>query len=137
VALLGIGVAYALYVQRPERSGALARRFAPVHTFLDKGWYFDALYGATFVRAARWLGRATLGFDRNVLGGLVGGVGRGAMGTGGLLQRLQGGGVQNYALFILLAVLVIGVIVGAQYAFLVVALVAVITIAAFAVGVKL
>ncbi len=137
VALLGIGVAYALYVQRPERSGALARRFAPVHTFLDKGWYFDALYGATFVRAASWLGRATLGFDRNVLGGLVGGVGRGAMGTGGLLQRLQGGGVQNYALFILLAVLVIGVIVGAQYAFLVVALVAVITIAAFAVGVKL
>ena len=137
VALLGIGLAYALYVQRPERSGALARRFAPVHTFLDKGWYFDALYGATFVRAARWLGRATMGFDRNVLGGLVGGVGRGAMGTGGLLQRLQSGGVQNYALFILLAVLVIGVIVGAQYAFLVVALVAVITIAAFAVGVKL
>jgi len=137
VALLGIGVAYALYVQKPERAGALARRFAPVHTFLDKGWYFDDLYGATFVRFARWLGRATDGFDRNVLGGLVGGVGRGAMRTGGLLQRLQSGGVQNYALFILLAVLVIGVIVGAQYAFLVVALVAVITIAAFAVGVKL
>ena len=38
---------------------------------------------------------------------------------------------------ILLAVLVIGVIVGAQYAFMVVALVVVITIAAFAVGVRL
>ena len=113
VALLGIGLAYALYVQRPERSGALGRRFAPLHTFLDKGWYFDALYGATFVRAARWLGKVTNGFDRNVLGGLVGGVGRGAMRTGGLLQRLQSGGVQNYALFILLAVLVMGVIVGA------------------------
>jgi len=137
VALLGIGVAYALYVQKPERSGALARRFAPVHTFLDKGWYFDDLYGATFVRAARWLGRATSGFDRNVLGGLVGGVGRGAMRTGGLLQRLQSGGVQNYALFILLAVLVIGIIVGAQYAVMVVGLVVVITIAAFAVGVRL
>jgi len=137
VALLGIGVAYALYVQRPERSGALARRFAPVHTFLDNGWYFDALYGATFVRAARWLGRATNGFDRNVLGGLVGGVGRGAMRTGGLLQRLQSGGVQNYALFILAAVLVIGVIVGAQYAVMVVGLIALATIAAFAVGVRL
>ena len=137
VALLGIGVAYALYVQKPERAGALARRFAPVHTFLDKGWYFDDLYGATFVRFARWLGRATDGFDRNVLGGLVGGVGRGAMRTGGLLQRLQSGGVQNYALFILLAVLVIGIIVGAQYAVMVVALIVVITIAAFAVGVRL
>jgi NADH-quinone oxidoreductase subunit L len=137
VALLGIGLAYALYVQRPERSGALARRFAPVHTFLDKGWYFDALYGATFVRAARWLGRATNGLDRGLTGGLAGGVGRGVSRTGGLLQRLQSGGVQNYALFILLAVLVIGVIVGAQYAAMVIGLIAIITIAAFAVGVRL
>ena len=137
VALLGIGLAYALYAQKPERAGALARRFAPVHTFFDKGWYFDALYGATFVRAARCLVRATNGFDRNVIGGLVGGVGRGAMRTGGLLQRFQTGGVQNYALFILLAVLVIGVIVGAQYAVMVIGLIAVITIAAFAVGVRL
>jgi len=137
VALGGIGLAYFLYVSRPERAGALARRFSGLHTFLDKGWYFDDLYGATFVRAARWLGRATRGFDRNVLGGLVGGIGRGALGTGGALQRLQSGGVQNYALFILLSVLVIGVIVGAQYAFLVVALVAFVTIAAVAVGGRL
>jgi len=133
VALGGIGLAYFLYVAGLERAGALARRFSGLHTFLDKGWYFDDLYGATFVRAARWLGRATRGFDRNVLGGLVGGVGRGALGTGGLLQRLQSGGVQNYALF----VLIIGVIVGAQYAFLMVALVALITIAAVAVGTRL
>jgi NADH-quinone oxidoreductase subunit L len=137
VALGGIGLAYFLYVAGLERAGALARRFSGLHTFLDKGWYFDDLYGATFVRAARWLGRATRGFDRNVLGGLVGGVGRGALGTGGLLQRLQSGGVQNYALFILLSVLIIGVIVGAQYAFLMVALVALITIAAVAVGTRL
>jgi hypothetical protein len=65
------------------------------------------------------------------------------MGFGGLLQRFQTGGVQNYALFILLAVVVIGVIVGAQYAFLVVApllvmaLIAVITVAVLAVGARL
>ena len=53
------------------------------------------------------------------------GVGRGVAKTGGLLQRIQSGGVQNYALFILLAVLVIGVIVGAQYAVMVVGLIAV------------
>nr|MDP9486741.1 NADH-quinone oxidoreductase subunit L [Actinomycetota bacterium] len=137
VALAGIGLAYFLYVARPERAGALARRLSGLHTFLDKGWYFDDLYGATFVRAARWLGRATKGFDRNVLGGIVGGIGRGTLRTGGLLQRLQGGGVQSYALFILLSVLVIGVLVGAQLAFLVVALVAGITLAAVAVGARL
>ena len=137
VAVLGIGLAYALYVARPERAGALAGRLSGLHEFLDKGWYFDALYGATFVRFAMWLGRATRGFDRNVIGGLVGGVGRGALGTGGLLQRLQSGGVQSYALFILLSVLIIGVVVGAQYAVIVVGLIVLITVAAFAVGTRL
>jgi NADH-quinone oxidoreductase subunit L len=135
--LLGIGLAYTLYVARPERAGELAARFARLHTFLDKGWYFDALYGATFVRFAMWLGGATRRFDRGVIGGLVGGVGRGALGTGGLLQRLQNGAVQSYALVILLSVLIIGVIAGAQYAAMVVGLIALVTIAAFAVGTRL
>ncbi|MDQ3498020.1 MAG: NADH-quinone oxidoreductase subunit L [Actinomycetota bacterium] len=136
-ALLGIGLAYALYVARPEWAGALAARLSWLHTFLDKGWYFDELYGATVVRFAMWLGMATRGFDRNVIGGLVGGVGRGTLGTGGLLQKLQSGGVQAYALFILLSVLIIGVIVGAQYAVMVIGLIALITITAFAVGARL
>jgi NADH-quinone oxidoreductase subunit L len=137
VGLLGIGLAYALYVARPERAGVLANRLSGLHTFLDKGWYFDDLYGATFVRFAKWLGRTTRGFDRNVIGGFVSRIGRGALGTGGLLQRLQSGGVQNYALFILLSVLIIGVIVGAQYAVIMVGLIALVTIAAFAVGARL
>ena len=135
--LLGIGLAYTLYVARPERAGELAARFSWLYTFLDKGWYFDALYGATFVRSAMWLGEATRRFDRDVIGGLVGGVGRGTLGTGGLLQRLQSGAVQSYALFILLSVLIIGVIVGAQYAAMVVGVIALATIAAFAVGTRL
>jgi NADH-quinone oxidoreductase subunit L len=136
-ALLGIGVAYSLYVQRPERAGVLSRRFSGVYTFLDKGWYFDALYEATFVRGAMAIGRATNAFDRNVLGNLVGGVGRGVLRTGELLRRLQTGGVQNYALAILVSVLVLGIIVGAQFAFLMVAVIALITITAFAVGARL
>ena len=137
-ALFGIGLAYALYVQRPERADALSRRFSGLYTFLDKGWYFDALYGATFVRGAMYVGRLLRGFDREVLvGGLTGGVGRLVSGFGEVLRRLQTGGVQNYALFILLSVLIIGVIVGAQYAFLVFALIVVATVAAFAVGSRL
>ena len=125
-------------MQRPERAAALSRRFSSLYTFLDKGWYFDALYGATFVRAAKFLGRLTRGFDREVpVAGLTGGIGRGVSRTGELLRRLQGGGVQGYALFILASVLVIGIIVGAQYAFLTVVVIALITITAFAVGARL
>jgi NADH-quinone oxidoreductase subunit L len=138
VGAAGIALAYALYVQKPERSAALARRFSGLHAFLDKGWYFDALYGATVVRAARWLGRFTNAFDREVLvGGLTGGVGRGVTRTGDFLRKLQTGGVQNYVLFILVGVLALGIIVGAQYAFAAIALVLLITVAAVAVGARL
>lgn len=65
------------------------------------------------------------------------GVGRGASGAGERLRPLQGGGAQNYALFILVSVLILGVIVGAQYAFLTIALIAAVAIAAVAVGSRL
>src|SRR5215217_3670495 len=137
VAVGGIALAYALYVPKPERAAALARRFSGLYTFLDKGWYFDALYDRVFVRPAMALGRATREFDRRALGGLVTGVGRGTGGLGEKLRPLQSGGAQNYALFILVSILILGVIVGGQYAFLVVALIAAAALAAVAVGTRL
>ena len=137
VAVGGIALAYALYVPKPERAAALARRFSGLYTFLDKGWYFDALYNRVFVRPAMALGRATREFDRRALGGLVTGVGRGTGRLGERLRPLQSGGAQNYALFILVSILILGVIVGGQYAFLVVALIAAAALAAVAVGTRL
>ncbi|MDQ3860413.1 MAG: NADH-quinone oxidoreductase subunit L [Actinomycetota bacterium] len=137
VAVGGIALAYALYVPKPERAAALARRFSGLYTFLDKGWYFDALYDRVFVRPAMALGRATREFDRRALGGLVTGVGRGTGRLGERLRPLQSGGAQNYALFILVSILILGVIVGGQYAFLVVALIAAAALAAVAVGTRL
>src|SRR5215204_6175562 len=137
MAVGGIALAYALYVPKPERAAALARRFSGLYTFLDKGWYFDALYDRVFVRPAMALGRATREFDRRALGGLVTGVGRGTGRLGERLRPLQSGGAQNYALFILVSILILGVIVGGQYAFLVVALIAAAALAAVAVGTRL
>ena len=137
VAVGGIALAYALYVPKPERAAALARRFSGLYSFLDKGWYFDDLYDHIFVRPAMAIGRATREFDRRALGGLITGVGRGAGGLGERLRPLQSGGAQNYALFILVSMLILGVIVGAQYAFLVVALIAAVAIVAVAVGARL
>ena len=56
---------------------------------------------------------------------------------GTLVFSAIAGAVQSYALFILLSVLIIGVIVGAQYAAMVVGVIALATIAAFAVGTRL
>ena len=139
--LAGIGLAYVLYVQSPARATSMAESLSGLHKFLDKGWYFDALYGATFVRGAKALGRATNVFDRQGLDRGVRGVGGGVSRTGEFLRRFQTGGVQNYALFILLSVLIIGIIVGAvagaTYTILVVALIITVTLAAVSLGVRL
>jgi NADH-quinone oxidoreductase subunit L len=133
----GIALAYALYVPKPERATALSRRFSGLYAFLDNGWYFDALYGGLFVRPAMAVGRFVREFDQRALGRFVTGVGRGASGIGERLRPLQSGGAQNYALFILVSVLILGVIVGAQYAFLTVALIAGIALVVVVVGARL
>ncbi|MDQ3507437.1 MAG: NADH-quinone oxidoreductase subunit L [Actinomycetota bacterium] len=137
VALAGIGLAYFLYVVNPSAATSLQRRFSGVHTFLDKGWYFDSVYNFVFVKGSFALGRAARGFDRNVLGGAVGGIGRGASGLGGLLGKLQTGGVQNYVLFILAGVLVFAIIAGGELAFFVAAIIALVTITTLFVGARL
>ena len=83
------------------------------------------------------IGRAVREFDRRALGRLVWGVGRGFIRIGERLSPLQSGGAQNYALFMLIGVLILAVIVGAQYAFLVVVLIVAIALAAVAVGARL
>jgi NADH-quinone oxidoreductase subunit L len=112
VGLGGIALAYAMYVQKPQRAEAMAQNLSGARRFLNRGWYFDDLYRVTFMRGAFALGRAVREFDRRALGGLVSGVGRGFSSGGRYMRPIQSGGVQNYALMIAMSVLVIGLIVG-------------------------
>ena len=57
MAVAGIGMAYLLYVLRPELPALLARRFHALYLFLLNKWYFDELYDWLFVRPAHRLGR--------------------------------------------------------------------------------
>jgi NADH-quinone oxidoreductase subunit L len=56
LAFTGIGVAFVMYILRPEWPARVAERFRPVHVFLVHKWYFDELYDLLFVRPAKWLG---------------------------------------------------------------------------------
>jgi NADH-quinone oxidoreductase subunit L len=102
-ALAGIGIAYYLYVLRPETPAALQRRLTPLHTFLVNKWYFDEAIDILVVRPALAIGRfANLTFERLVVGGLVTGT-EDVVGTAGRVVRtVQSGFVRSYALLLLL-----------------------------------
>ena len=72
IAVVGIAIAYRLWVVAPGTPIALRARLAPVHRFLINKWYFDELIDFVVVRPAAWLGRfADTVLERIVIGGTI------------------------------------------------------------------
>jgi len=104
--LLGLGLAWYMYLVSPETPKRLAARHEPLYRFLLNKWYFDELYDAIFVRPAMWLGRTLW---RRGDGGMIDGALNGiAMGIVPWLTRFAGR-VQSGFLFHYAFVMLIGV----------------------------
>ena len=57
VTIAGFGLAYLMYIRKPELPARLVAAFPGVYKFLLNKWYFDELYNVIFVRPAFALGR--------------------------------------------------------------------------------
>jgi len=102
IALLGIGIAYVLYVARPELPGQLEARLRPLHTLFANKWYFDEAIGFLVVRPALGIGRfANRTFERLVVDGIVTGTAETVRGAGGVVRAVQSGFVRSYALLLI------------------------------------
>jgi NADH-quinone oxidoreductase subunit L len=102
IALLGIGIAYFLYVARPDLPGKLETRLRPLHTLFANKWYFDEAIDFLVVRPALAIGRfANRVFERVVVDGLVSGTEGTVRGAGGVVRAVQNGFVRSYALLLI------------------------------------
>src|SRR5436305_1019363 len=96
ISLAGIGVAYWLYVVRPEMPAKLQKRFAALHTFLYNKWYFDEAIDFLIVGPALAVGRfANRVFERLVVNGLVSGTEDVVGGSGRVVRVVQSGFVRR------------------------------------------
>jgi NADH-quinone oxidoreductase subunit L len=99
VAVLGIAIAYRIWVAAPETAPGLRRRFAPLYKLFVNKWYFDELIDVLVVRPALMLGRLgdsvleRIVVARGVTGGTVGTVRAGSA----AVRRAQTGFVRYYA----------------------------------------
>lgn len=98
-ALLGIFVAYILYIRKPGSSTALALKAKPLYTLLENKFYVDEIYHSLIVLPL-------IVFTRIVLFGvvdfgIVDGSGKlaaaSARGLGALTRRTQSGNIRSYA----------------------------------------
>jgi NADH-quinone oxidoreductase subunit L len=98
-ALLGIGLAYLLYVARPNLPAMIAAKLAGLHGFFIKGWYLDAFYDAflvePFVRAAE---RLRCRADRVVAPGAPSGVNRACLRLGEKVRAFHDGPAAHWGL---------------------------------------
>jgi len=106
VALLGAVLAWVFYLKRPAIPDRLANSFRALYRLLKNKFYVDEIYDAAIVQPIRRGSETVLAdvVDQKVIdGALVNGSGRAASWLGSLVSHLQGGLVNSYALYFLLA----------------------------------
>jgi len=92
--LLGFGLAFQMYIRRPDWPAKLAENQRPLYEFLLNKWYFDEIYNFLFVRPAMGLGRFLWKQgDGTVIDGGINGV---AMGIIPFFTRLAGRAQSGY-----------------------------------------
>jgi NADH-quinone oxidoreductase subunit L len=109
IALIGIGLAWFLFLKNPSTSEAIARSAAPVHRLLMNKYYVDELYDSAVVHPIQAASERVLWkvVDVDVIDGAVNGAGTFVSGTSSLLRRLQSGSVRGYAVSLLVGVVAI------------------------------
>lgn len=108
LALLGIGIAYFLYLVDPKAPVEIAGQFKSIHRTLYNKYYIDELYDALFVqpirRGSEWLWHA---FDDGFIDGTINGAARIVGGFSSVLKRIQTGLAQQYAVLMLAGIVVL------------------------------
>jgi NADH-quinone oxidoreductase subunit L len=99
IALVGITIAYRVWVVMPGTSATLEGRLPWLHRFLANKWYFDELIDFAVVRPALWMGGVTSGvLERVVIGDIVTGGTTGLVRAGSAaVRRAQTGFLRYYA----------------------------------------
>ena len=106
VAVIGIAVAWHMYIRRPETPGRLAETHNDLYRLFLNKWYFDEVYDFMFVRSAKALGTMLWrGGDGRVIDGFgPDGVAQTVLRLAQRASRLQSGFVYHYAFAMLIGV---------------------------------
>jgi NADH-quinone oxidoreductase subunit L len=102
--LLGIFLAWLMYVARPALADSLQASFSGLHRLLTNKYYVDEAYDATVVQPLVDGSRSVLWriMDAGLVDGIVNGAGTLARAIGGSLRNLQSGYIRNYAAWVIL-----------------------------------
>jgi len=107
-ALLGIVIAYWLYLKTPRKPDDLAKSMKPAYTTLLNKYYVDELYAFLVVRLL-WLSTNVFWKAADVVGidGTVNGIAHGAAAIGDGVRHSQSGNTRSYGVWVVAGAIVV------------------------------
>ena len=114
VGLIGIALAYLMYVAMPTLPDSIAGNLKGLYTLVYNKYFVDEIYDATIVKPVVNGSRVVLwrGADVGLIDGLVNGMGTFARKIGGGLRLMQSGNIRSYATWVLLGSVAVIVALG-------------------------
>jgi NADH-quinone oxidoreductase subunit L len=108
-ALVGLAVAYWLYIKNTRKADDLAKSMRPAYTMLLNKYYVDELYAAAVVRPLLWLSTNAFWKAADVAGidGTVNGIAHGARAIGDSVRHSQSGNIRSYAVWVVVGAIVV------------------------------
>jgi len=108
-AVIGIGVAYWMYLAKPGKADELAKSIKPAYTTLLNKYYVDEFYAAIVVRPLVWLSTNVFWKAADVAGidGTVNGIAQGATAIGDGVRHSQSGNTRSYAVWVVVGAIVV------------------------------
>jgi NADH-quinone oxidoreductase subunit L len=105
IAIVGITIAYRIWVAKPGTAARARERFAAAYVFLSHKWYFDELIDFVVVRPSLWTGRLVESvLERRLISGVMTGGTAGAVGAvSAAVRRAQTGFLRYYAALMIVA----------------------------------
>jgi NADH-quinone oxidoreductase subunit L len=108
-AMLGLGVAWYIYMKNPAIADKVKATLSPIYTLLDKKYWFDEAYQTVFAAGSRGLGKFLwLVGDRGLIDGLA--INGSAYSVGwfaSVIRHLQSGYLYHYAIAMILGLLLL------------------------------
>jgi NADH-quinone oxidoreductase subunit L len=108
-ALIGVTVAFWLYLKRPGKADSLAKSLRGIYTTLLNKYYVDELYAAMIVKPLLWISTNVLWKTADVAGidGAVNGIAAGTTAIGDGVRHTQSGNTRSYAVWVVVGALVV------------------------------
>ncbi len=112
LAIVGIGIAYLMYVKKTINPGKFNKYGeSRLYKALTKRWWFPDLYNQISWKLGYGVAKGVNYIDRQVVDGTVNGLSSAVVGGGDAVSKIQTGHVQDYSSMVLLGVSVLAVLI--------------------------